>query len=154
MYCMSYDMYVCMYVCMYVVYEKGNSLCKSQREIPKGNPLLFPRNCQVTHQDTRRTLPRHLWELQKELQKGNPILCSRNCQATAQNPLSGHLQDTLGKPPREIPPGNLPGKPPRKPFETPSFLSFVHVAWIARLLYTLGGLTGTVCGLVVFGFED
>ena len=30
-------------------------------------------------------------------------------------------------------------------------LSFVHLARIAGPLYTLGGLTGTVCGLVVFG---
>ena len=34
-----------------------------------------------------------------------------------------------------------------------SFLSFMHVAQIAGPFYTLGGLTGTVCGLVVFGFE-
>ena len=31
-----------------------------------------------------------------------------------------------------------------------SFLSFMHVAQIAGPLYTLGGLAGTVCGLVVF----
>ena len=32
------------------------------------------------------------------------------------------------------------------------FLSLVHLAQIAVPLYTLGGLTSTVCGLVDLGF--
>ena len=44
----------------------GNSIGKSQKKTPKGNPLLLHMNCHETHKKPLRTPPRHPWDFYRE----------------------------------------------------------------------------------------